>query len=251
MDCYQHFMCGCFGGIIGTLLSHPFDTIRIKTQMNGNSIYSNIRGIYNYKGLQGFYRGIHSPLLAISLEKSIVFGVYNNLANFGYFKNRYANEAFSGYMAGVAASLFVAPMEAIKINQQHHPNYKLSHCIHDLHMSGSMFKSLGPTLWREPPGFAIYFSVYNRLIDITTDNTLYHKFVYGSLAGCISWIFIYPADVIKTRLQLDHTMGLIDHIKYAYNEKILYRGFSLSILRAIPLHGGAFFGYEYLKGKII
>lgn len=244
-------MCGCYGGIIGTILSHPFDTIRIKTQMNGVNIGRNIMDIYKSYGICGFYRGITPPILSISLEKSIVFGVYNNIVNQKYFKNKYINDGFSGYISGIAASLFVAPMEAIKINQQYHPNYSTRMCIDTLIKSRSLFKSLGPTLWREPPGFAIYFSVYNSISDLSPYKSLYHKFIYGSMAGCISWIFIYPADVIKTRVQLDHSMGLFDHIRHAYHEKLLYKGFSLSIMRAIPLHGGAFFGYEYLKDKLI
>ena len=248
---YHHFISGCFGGIVGTLLSHPFDTLRIKTQMNNRSIMNNFKEIYKNHGLIGFYKGLPSPLLAISLEKSIVFGVYNTMNNNKMFNNKKVNTIVSGYTAGVAASLFVAPMEAIKMNQQHFPNYTLDKCINDLVRSRNLFKSLPPTLFREPPGFAIYFSVYNMLNDNLQYNTLLHKFVYGSIAGCISWIFIYPADVIKTRVQLDNTVGLIEHIKYAYNNNLFYRGFSLSIMRAIPLHGGAFFGYEYLKNKII
>ena len=74
---YNHFISGCVGGIVGTTLSHPIDTIKTKTQSNNMSIIKNIRGIYNFNGLLGFYKGFIPPLLSISLEKAAVFGVYN------------------------------------------------------------------------------------------------------------------------------------------------------------------------------
>ena len=45
----------------------------------------------------------------------------NNVNNFLSKNSRhiYSNTAISGYISGVAASLFVAPMEAVKMNQQH------------------------------------------------------------------------------------------------------------------------------------
>ena len=42
---YNHFISGCVGGIVGTILSHPIDTIKTKTQSNNMSIIKNISGI--------------------------------------------------------------------------------------------------------------------------------------------------------------------------------------------------------------
>ena len=52
------------------------------------------------------------------------------------------------------------------------------------------------TFLRESIGTSLYFGTYNYL----KDNN-YNSFISGSSAGVISWIFIYPFDVIKTRLQ--------------------------------------------------
>ena len=48
-----------------------------------------------------------------------------------------------------------------------------------------------------------------------------------------------------------HNMTIREVIKNSYNNNLLYKGFSLSIMRAIPLHGGAFLGYEYIKNNIM
>ena len=128
-----------------------------------------------------------------------------------------------------------------------------------------MYKGFIQTIFRETPGFGIYFSTYNYLItkyNPQKDN-LYKTFIAGSLSGFVSWIFIYPSDLIKTIYQSNYklNMNLIDVIKFIStnnNEKFLirtiiknfYRGFPLAIMRAMPLHGGVFMGYEFAKKNI-
>lgn len=55
------------------------------------------------------------------------------------------------------------------------------------------------------PGFALYFSTYERLNDycknINTLVTPKHHFVFGAISGTMAWAFIYPQDMIKTRMQ--------------------------------------------------
>ena len=249
---YNHFISGCVGGIVGTTLSHPIDTIKTKTQSNNMSIIKNIRGIYNFNGLFGFYKGFIPPLLSISLEKAAVFGVYNNIYNREIVNGTYTNHLFSGYISGITASIFVAPLEAIKIHQQNMTNgYPIRKCYSNLLTCGQLYRSIIPTLSREPPGFAIYFSVYHKLLEIGPLNNLFGTFVYGSLAGCASWLAVYPTDVIKTRHQLNNNRYLLTTARECYERRILYKGFSLSIIRAIPLHGGAFLGYTYIQDKLV
>ena len=249
---YKHFISGCVGGIVGTTFSHPIDTIKTKAQSNNMSIIKNIRGIYNFSGMLGFYKGFSPQLLAISLEKAAVFGVYNNIYNKKVVSGTYTNHLFSGYISGITACIFVAPLEAIKIHQQNRVNgYSIIECYRNLLTSGQLYRSIIPTLSREPPGFAIYFSVYHKLLEIGPLDNLFGTFVYGSLAGSTSWLAIYPADVIKTRHQLNNNRYLLTTAKECYERRILYKGFSLSIIRAIPLHGGAFLGYTYIQSKLI
>ena len=51
------------------------------------------------------------------------------------------------------------------------------------------------TLMRESLAGSLYFGTYNY---IRKD---YNSFTSGSIAGVTSWLFTYPFDVIKTRLQ--------------------------------------------------
>ena len=69
----------------------------------------------------------------------------------------------------------------------------------------------------------------------------------GGISGAVSWTFIYPADIIKTHKQKnsEYTYSqIIKNINNQYGMRGFYRGFSFSLMRAVPLHAGVFLGYE-------
>lgn len=74
-----------------------------------------------------------------------------------------------------------------------------------------MTRGLGVTICREVPAFGLYFSSYEILVGLQKNNTAW-VFAAGGFAGIISWIFTYPIDVVKSRLQADN-FGL--NSKYA------------------------------------
>ena len=101
-------------------------------------------------------------------------------------------------------------------------------------------------LFDETPGFGIYFTVYNHLNNnYNKDSSLLKNFIFGSLSGLSAWIFIYPSDIVKTNMQ--HIIRTIYNMGGLLN---FYKGFSLAIMRAMPLHGGVFLGYELSKKLI-
>ena len=71
------------------------------------------------------------------------------------------------------------------------------------------------------------------------------------MCGLNSWIFIYPQDKIKTIIQnttADKKIGdVFKEIRLNEGYKGFYRGFSLCLMRAIPLHAGVFVGYDLVK----
>ena len=110
------------------------------------------------------------------------------------------------------------------------------------------------TLYREVPGYGIYFTTYEYLKSKTRDNipTQPQAFGIGCCSGFASWIFIYPADPIKTIMQNSKELfgdkynmySAIRHIYSTHGFGGFYRGFSLGLFRSMPLHGGAICGYE-------
>ena len=77
------------------------------------------------------------------------------------------------------------------------------------------------------------------------------NFVIGGLCGMSSWIFIYPQDKIKTIIQNasgnKKILNVYNEIKLNEGFRGFYRGFSLCLMRAIPLHAGVFLGNDIVQ----
>ena len=202
------------------------------------------------------------PLLGVSLEKTIVFGSYNyaNKTLTNKFPNQtILNHGISGLFAGLACTAIVTPGERIKINlQTKESKYKNSRefIIDSIKRNGirdTFYRGWTSTLTREIPGYGIYFSTYEYLkknLCRNNPNSI-QTFMIGGFCGGFSWLFIYPSDVIKSRMQLEDKNikynGVLDCIKKSVKNdglRVFYKGFYTSLLRAIPLHAGVFTGYE-------
>lgn len=239
----KNYMSGYISGACAILVSHPIDTIKTNYQ-------EKVKVSYSFRSL---YRGITAPIIGVGLEKALVFGTYD-LVN-----SKLDNYALSGAFAGLSASFVVTPYERIKILLQT-GNNKATTSFTSFVSEGQyiryLFQGLSSTFYREVPGFAIYFSLYNNLKDYTVAVNgklkTYESFLYGGLAGAISWVFIYPQDRIKTHIQSQSSRNITirESIKYVLNDggiRGLYRGFHLALLRAIPLHATAFMVNELCK----
>jgi hypothetical protein len=234
---YKNFGYGYLAGMAGIVASHPFDTIKTNIQK---------KQIVNYN-IRNLYKGVAAPIFGVGLEKAIVFGTYET-------SKKYTNSDFiSGGLAGLTASFVVTPFERIKILLQ--TNQTIEKKILNRRF---LFQGLSATFYRETPGFAIYFSMYNYL-----KNGLQKKikkeeirpldsFFIGAFSGCASWIFIYPQDRIKTHLQAckERQLGFKEGLKEVLNDggyRGLYKGFHYALMRAIPLHATAFMTFELCK----
>ena len=226
------FIAGICGGGFGILCSHPIDSIRVWRQ-TGRVIKPSFTTLY---------RGITPPLVGVAMEKSIVFGVYDAVYK------RTNNHFIAGVFSGLACTTVVTPTEKIKLNLQCNNNtikWNLRY----------LYKGYTPTLFREVPGFGLYFSFYkyfNDRIHVDKKYTPVKTGLLGGLSGSFAWIFIYPSDVVKNRLQSDHLKysNMRECIRGTLNDhgwKFFFKGHKLAIARAFYLHSGVWLGYEYSK----
>lgn len=239
----ENFAIGAISGTVGIAISHPFDTIKTCIQ-DQKPIQFNIRSLY---------KGFVPPLLGVGLEKAVVFGIYTN--SFTYLKNRSIDDKYSiplsGALSGLMASLVVTPVDRIKILLQTDAtiNYKRITPFY-------LFRGLSATFTRETPGFAIYFSVFEGMkyrfyTSKDMEITKTASFLYGGLSGAVAWVFIFPQDCIKTKMQA--TTGkksfitAVNEIYQSGGLRVFYRGFHFALMRAVPLHAGTFMTYEFLK----
>lgn len=239
---FRKFLFGAISGMFGLILSHPFDTIKSNIQTN-NPIN------YNPKYL---YRGISAPFIGIGIEKAIVFGIYENcFVHINKYLGSISTNFMSGAIAGLFASFVVTPYERCKILYQTNNKINMS-----MLRPKYLFKGLSATFTRETPGFAIYFTTY-KYIESKFYNgkfTMFGSFISGGLSGALAWCFIYPQDMIKTRIQanINEKKAIIDVIKNIKMEgglRYFYKGFHFALMRAIPLHAGTFMMMEFLKNN--
>ena len=211
------FIAGTVGGCFGICISHPIDTLRIRyqSQKAGQPILRT-----------ALYRGISAPLVGMMMEKSIVFGMYSLV------KSKYDSDFLSGLAAGLACTTIVTPVEKIKINLQNGNLNKKNMSIRYL------YNGFAPTLFREVPGFGLYFTSYQYLRqNFNQEQNPLKTLLFGGLSGSFAWIFIYPADVVKTRLQCDSlkysgAWECFIHTKNTFGWRFFFKGQSLAILRA-------------------
>ena len=230
---WEYFYKGAISGATGLLCSHPIDTIKSNIQ-NNTKIQWSIRSLY---------RGVTPPFIGMGLEKALVFGTYQNVYNVINIDNDVVKTGVSGGIAGFVCSFVVTPVDRLKIL------YQTSQPIPKLN---SLYRGFGNTMTREMPGFAIYFNVYKNLKNRVKDPVFYHHLLFGAASGASSWAFIYPQDLIKTRVQASNNLSVREIIKTIYTENGIrgfFRGFHLAVIRAVPLHAGTLTMYEYLDKR--
>jgi len=90
------------------------------------------------------------------------------------------------------------------------------------HGLAGLYKGQVPTLWRESIGYGVYFLTYEKLVQRDMRLNNYRRqdvssakaVLYGATAGYVLWAFIYPIDVVKSRIQTDG-FSSADGRKYA------------------------------------
>lgn len=122
-------------------------------------------------------------------------------------------------------------------------------------VSGLLLRGLGATLLREVPSYGIYFVVYGVLMttDIAAQMGSFAPLVMGGMSGCLSWIPVYPIDVVKTLLQntqgntQQDSDGAISIIKDLYHEggiPAFFDGLTPKMLRAAVNHAVTFWVFD-------
>lgn len=241
------FVCGSIGGALGITISHPWSTY--KNRMQSNPRYSVLRDIARRSPIT-LYSGFLPPLIGTVAEKAVLFGVYDILN-----KNTDLGDFTKGYFAGVATTVIVTPYELVMIHCQLR-RISARRAIRQVllhHGVSGFFRGYTSTLFREVPGYAIYFSAFaqsQKYLQNEDENaSIIKTAVSGAVAGVSAWSVIYPADVIKTHMQ-NTNAGLLQstrHITSAYGFLGFFNGIKPALFRAGLLHAGVFVGYKKSK----
>lgn len=280
---YQFFM-GSIAGAIGATVVYPIDLVKTRMQNQrsvivGEMLYRNsfdcFRKVLRNEGFLGLYRGLPPQLVGVAPEKAIKLAM-NDLMR-SLLKNprdgsiTVINEAIAGGCAGASQVVFTNPLEIVKIRLQVQGEVaKISgvqrpgavSIVRSLGLVG-LYKGASACLLRDIPFSMIYFTVYSHLKkDIFGEGKNEKKLgplellVAGAGAGMPAAYFVTPADVIKTRLQVDARAGqqtyhgIIDAFRKIFRDegaKAFFKGGPARVVRSSPQFGVTLLAYELLQ----
>jgi solute carrier family 25 (mitochondrial carnitine/acylcarnitine transporter), member 20/29 len=280
------FVAGCVAGTLSILACHPLDTIRIRLQSGQfSSISQCFKSSLKNEGVLGLYKGLVPPLVGVSLINASLFGTksltHTMLDDMDDKSDTEPSSnatqqtqpnlkhlMISGAAAGFASGFLSSPIELLKIRQQLDQggsnSVKLLPLTRDIvRNSGwlSLFRGLSATLIREIPSFPAYFVTYEYSKIylqglLPQDSAMSDAAAIlgaGSLAGVSGWVFVYPIDVIKTKIQSEPSLIWKDRLSCVQmyrrllkesGRSVFMRGFGATILRAVPTNAVIFGGYE-------
>ncbi|XP_028809032.1 mitochondrial basic amino acids transporter-like isoform X3 [Denticeps clupeoides] len=266
------FVAGCVGGAAGVLVGHPFDTVKVRLQVQSaqkplyRGTFHCFQSIIRQESAFGLYKGIGSPMMGLTFINAIVFGVQGNTMRY-LGKDTPTNQFLAGAAAGAIQSVICCPMELAKTRMQmqgtgekksRHKVYKNSlDCLARIYRREGLAgvnRGMVSTLVRETPGFGVYFLAYDLLTAALgcepEDPYMIPKLLCaGGMSGIASWLSTYPVDVIKSRLQADGAGGayryggIADCVRQSVRQegwRVFTRGLTSTLLRAFPVNAATF-----------
>lgn len=271
-------IAGANAGVLGTVLGFPLDSLKVRMQITHKSMLQSAKLIYSDGGVMNFYRGVASPLVALTILNTLNFSTYNHFSRMligGPVK--LTNNQFE-WRVGLAAacvgplsSCISTPFELVKTQMQlnskntgpseSHVQFKNS--LHaTTYISRTMgplalFKGYGVNTVREMVFLGTYFTVYEHLKHRMHRTQLLPPSVSvalsGGMAGSIGWFISFPLDGIKAHIQgmslfvkeaQPSSMNVMRRLLKTRGVMGLYSGVLPSILRAFLVSSSRFSAYE-------
>ncbi|XP_074358698.1 mitochondrial carnitine/acylcarnitine carrier-like protein [Apium graveolens] len=285
---------GTVGGAAQLICGHPFDTIKVKLQSQPvplpgqapkfSGAIDAVRQTIATEGAGGLFKGMGAPLATVAALNAILFTARGQME--ALLKSQpdslltVNQQILCGAGAGLAVAFPACPTELIKCRLQaqsamaeasygsvavkYGGPIDVARHVFDTAGARGLFRGLLPTLAREIPGNAAMFGIYEGLKQYLAGGLDTSKLGRGSLilsgglAGGSIWIFIYPADVVKSAIQVDDFKkpkfsGSIDafrKIVAAEGVKGLYKGFTPAMARSIPANAACFLAYEVTRSNL-
>lgn len=282
-----NFGLGGIAGSVGATLVYPIDLVKTRMQNQRSSVvgeplmYKNsldcVRKVFQREGFVGFYRGLGPQLIGVAPEKAIKLTV-NDLVR-AKARDPVTGaiglpwELLAGGAAGGCQVVFTNPLEIVKIRLQIAGEIAKAeggdkvargaiHIVRQLGLVG-LYKGASACLLRDIPFSAIYFPAYAHLKkDVFREGENGKKLGFGEMltaaavAGMPAAFLTTPADVIKTRLQVEARKGQATYkgitdcfkqISVQEGPKAFFKGSLARVLRSSPQFGATLVAYEYLQ----
>lgn len=279
---------GSASGFAGKIVEYPFDTLKVHLQTQSRqSVRECVQNIIGKEGVYGFFNGISAPLVGSMAENAVLFLSYNQIQStirkFHGLKDgtqlSLRDLCLAGGLSGAVVSFVLTPIELLKCRLQTQ-SYLSSKSL----ASASAPRFTGPTsvffdtlkskgitglyrghtgtLLREVAGGMAWFGVYELTVKRMIANSVGAKSKQdlstwqlmgaGALAGMSYNAALYPADVVKSRMQSglhgnDSFFKVSRDIWNQFGSKFFFRGFGITVCRSAPSSGVIFLTYEWMS----
>ncbi|XP_076063265.1 mitochondrial ornithine transporter 1 [Oratosquilla oratoria] len=282
-DAFTDLMAGSMGGVASVYVGQPLDTVKVKMQTFPD-MYKNMvkcfTETFRREGIRGLYAGTVPALAANIAENSVLFAAYG-VCQKGVAKVLNAKDvndlsplsnATAGFFAAFFSSLTLCPTELVKCKlqamretallenkvQERIGPWKLTRQILQTEGIPGMFRGLTSTFAREMPGYFFFFGGYELSRTLLTPKGKtkdeigpFRTVLCGGIAGVTLWVAIFPADVVKSRIQVagstEPMMKVMKGILRNEGLMALYNGLGPTVIRTFPATGALFLAVEMTK----
>ena len=242
---------------------HPLDTLRTRQQQPSSpaGLHAVWAATVQQEGVRALFKGMSGPLATSAIGNAICFHAYHAtgrlITGTDAGPSTYAGMFVAGCAAGAATTVLVTPVDVLKIRSQVHvgkvqgPLALMASILSREGVRG-LYRGVGVTFLRDTPSTGIYYASYEAARDAAGNRgagTDAATLCAGALAGVLSWLSIYPLDVVKSRIQASpgRYAGLLDCARTSLREEgpaVFARGLPACLLRAALVNAAIFGGYE-------
>ena len=264
-------LSGGVGAAALVAVGAPFDTLKVARQTSGAPLPRLVALVYA-AGLPAFWRGA-LPAFASACTENVVLFASNGIlrrallpagdtsrANGG----SVPQIAFIGGCSGLFSAMAICPAETVKVRMQHAlaagrrvgAGAVLAEVLHTRGLRG-LFAGLVPLIMRDVPFNFLFFGAQRWWFRVLggggegDSSRLWTAALSGGLAGATAWVFVFPADTLKSLAQAEGgTRGLGETLRgvvAAGGVRSLWRGAGLAVGRALPANAALFAGVEAVE----
>ncbi|XP_003228683.1 solute carrier family 25 member 53 [Anolis carolinensis] len=253
----RSFRLGAAANFFSTLATFPLHKTMFRQQLHATSIREAGRQL-RQEGLRQFCRGLLPPLLAKTLQGTLLFGSYETFLHllFPSGSHSWGQQATAGLLSGLSEGLVLGPFERVQNVLQDGQKARrfptARSILEEFRSYGGLrerlalgyYRGLGLILLRNGLGSALYFSAKDPLRDRLREKGLPAR-LPALLSGCITGtaigLLLYPLGVLIANIQAQvgsgEALGLRGALHAVWMARggraaLLYRGASLLVLRS-------------------
>ncbi|ETW03716.1 hypothetical protein H310_05095 [Aphanomyces invadans] len=262
---------GIVGAVFNVYAGLPFDVVKVRLQTQGTST-THYNGLFDcfartvrQEGIRSLWKGAVPALSSAIVENSVLFTANGALKRILFEQGdalSTLDEALVGSTSGLFSAAAITPAEVIKCRLQtyaHAGSMGIWRCTKTIVQEGGVMgltAGLGAVVLRDVPFNFCFFGMYDfytsrcmDLVGVDSKRELHPLavLVSGGCAGATAWTVVFPADVIKSRLQIDASLTFRKAVRSVWRVHGLvgfYRGWSSAVLGSFPADGCLFLGVE-------